>query len=142
MFLEISQNSQENICARPATLLKKRLWHRCFLVNFVKFLRTLFFIKHLWWLLLKKITIILNYKWEHKHRHQLYIFNCEKPYRPFATDRMHLTQACKVYAERVSFNSKVSRNSWYSFYRPRTWFVVNGFYYVFSFVCFCFAKYI
>ena len=22
---------------RPATLLKKRLWHRCFLVNFVKF---------------------------------------------------------------------------------------------------------
>ena len=24
---------------RPATLLKKRLWHRCFSVNFVKFLR-------------------------------------------------------------------------------------------------------
>ena len=23
---------------RPATLLKKRLWHRCFPVNFVKFL--------------------------------------------------------------------------------------------------------
>ena len=27
---------------RPATLLKKRLWHRCFTVNFVKFLRTHF----------------------------------------------------------------------------------------------------
>ena len=27
---------------RPATLLKKRLWHRCFPVNFVKFVRTLF----------------------------------------------------------------------------------------------------
>ena len=27
---------------RPATLLKKRLWHRCFPVNFVKFLRNLF----------------------------------------------------------------------------------------------------
>ena len=27
---------------RPATLLKKGLWHRCFLVNFVTFLRTLF----------------------------------------------------------------------------------------------------
>ena len=27
---------------RPETLLKKRLWHRCFSVNFVKFLRTLF----------------------------------------------------------------------------------------------------
>ena len=28
---------------RPATLLKKRLWHKCFPVNFVKFLRTPFF---------------------------------------------------------------------------------------------------
>ena len=50
-FLEISKNSQENTCARvsfsitlqasglrPATLLKKRLWRRCFPVNFVKFL--------------------------------------------------------------------------------------------------------
>ena len=27
---------------RPATLLKKRLWHRCFHVNFAKFLRTPF----------------------------------------------------------------------------------------------------
>ena len=27
---------------RPATLLKKRLWHRCFPVNFAKFLRTRF----------------------------------------------------------------------------------------------------
>ena len=27
---------------RPATLLKRRLWHRCFPVNFVKFLRTSF----------------------------------------------------------------------------------------------------
>ena len=30
-------------CLRPATLLKKRLWHRCFPVNFAKFLRTPFF---------------------------------------------------------------------------------------------------
>ena len=37
---------------RPSTLLKMRLWHRCFPVNFVKFLRTPFFIEHLWWLLL------------------------------------------------------------------------------------------
>ena len=27
---------------RPTTLLKKRLWHRCFPANFVKFLRTPF----------------------------------------------------------------------------------------------------
>ena len=38
---------------RPATLLKKRLQNRCFPVNFVKFLRTAFFIEHCWWLLLK-----------------------------------------------------------------------------------------
>ena len=40
----------------------KRLWHRCFPVNFVKFLRTPFFTEHLSWLLLKKVyclTLIL-----------------------------------------------------------------------------------
>ena len=55
VFLEISQNSQENTCVRvsfliklqtsglrPATLLKKRLWHRRFPVNFAKFLRVNF----------------------------------------------------------------------------------------------------
>ena len=54
MFLKISQNLQETTCARvtfltklqaysrPATLLKKGLWHRCFPVNFAKFLRALF----------------------------------------------------------------------------------------------------
>ena len=33
---------------RPTTLLKKRLWHSCFPVNFVKFLRTSFFTEHIW----------------------------------------------------------------------------------------------
>ena len=42
----------ENTCRRPATLLKKRLWRRCFPVNFAKFLRTLFYIEQLRWLLL------------------------------------------------------------------------------------------
>ena len=37
---------------RPATLLKKGLWGRCFPVNFAKFLGTPFYIEHLWWLLL------------------------------------------------------------------------------------------
>ena len=36
---------------RPATLLKKSLWHSCFSVNFVKFLRTPFLIEYLRWLL-------------------------------------------------------------------------------------------
>ena len=67
MFLKISQNPQENACARslfnkvaglrPATLLKERLWHRCFLVNFTKFLETLFFIEYLWWLLLPVLKL-------------------------------------------------------------------------------------
>ena len=39
---------------KPATFFKKRLWHRCFPVNFVKFLRTPFLTEHLRWLLLKK----------------------------------------------------------------------------------------
>ena len=37
---------------RPTPLLKKRLWHRCFPVNFATFFGTPFFIEHLWWLLL------------------------------------------------------------------------------------------
>ena len=37
-------------------LLKKRLWHRCFLVNFSKFLRTPFFTEHLWRLLLHTVV--------------------------------------------------------------------------------------
>ena len=42
VFLHTSRNSQENTCSlRPATLLKKRLWHRYFL-------RTPLLKKHLW----------------------------------------------------------------------------------------------
>ena len=37
---------------RPSTLLKKTLWHRCFPINFVKFVRTPFLTEYLWWLLL------------------------------------------------------------------------------------------
>ena len=62
VFLEIFQKSQENICSwvsfliklqglRPATLLKKRLWHSCFPVNFAKFLITPFLTEHLRWVL-------------------------------------------------------------------------------------------
>ena len=39
---------------RPAALLKKRPWHRCFPVNFVKFLRTPILKEHLRWLLLER----------------------------------------------------------------------------------------
>ena len=62
VFLEILQNLQENTCASASFLIKlqaeacnfvkNRLWHRCFLVNFAKFLRTPFLTEHLRWLLL------------------------------------------------------------------------------------------
>ena len=43
LFLEISQNLQENTCARVSFLIKlQRLWRRCFPVSFAKFLRTPF----------------------------------------------------------------------------------------------------
>ena len=66
MFLKISQNSQENTCPRVSfliklqTLLRKRPWHRRFPVNFTKFLRTSFFIEHLWWLLLDLLRQIFK----------------------------------------------------------------------------------
>ena len=55
MFFKIAvlnnfANPQENICV--GVLIEKRLQHRGFPVNIVTFLRTAFFIEHLWWLLL------------------------------------------------------------------------------------------
>ena len=47
VFFKISQNSQETPVSESAILLKKRLWYRCFLVNFAKFLTTPFFMLHL-----------------------------------------------------------------------------------------------
>ena len=47
---------------RPVTLLKKRPWHRCFPVNFVKLLRTPFIIEHHWWLLLTCAGVSFEYE--------------------------------------------------------------------------------
>ena len=51
----------KHLCLRPATLLKKRLWRRCFPVNFVKYQRTPFLIEHLWWLLLVCAQLLNDY---------------------------------------------------------------------------------
>ena len=53
VFLDISQNSQENTCARVSFLIK-RLWHRRFPVNFVKIFKTPFIQNISGRLLLKK----------------------------------------------------------------------------------------
>ena len=39
----VRKSSVGKVWPRPATLLKKKLWHKCFPVNFAKFLRTSFF---------------------------------------------------------------------------------------------------
>ena len=69
----ISQNSQENTCARVSFLInfdtsnfinkKTEVFScdMCFPVNFVKFLRTPSYIEHLWWLILKKRTLFSQY---------------------------------------------------------------------------------
>ena len=56
MFLEISQKfTGKRLCQSRLQLYeKKRLWRRCFPVNFAKCLKIPFLTKHLRWLLLKK----------------------------------------------------------------------------------------
>ena len=71
VFLDISQNSRENTCARVSflvklqawglTLLEKRLWHRCFSANFAKFLRIPFIKEHLWKLTLSLFPLTLSF---------------------------------------------------------------------------------
>ena len=72
MFLEISQNSQENTCPRdscfnkvaglrPATLLKRFSGTGVFLWIFAKFIRTPFFTQHLRWLLLALVAFWTSY---------------------------------------------------------------------------------
>ena len=82
MSLEIWQNSQENTCARVSfsiklqaeacNFIKKRLWHRCFPMNVAKFLRTPFYIEHLWRLLQKRMKI-MRAKIRHIYQCQIFI---------------------------------------------------------------------
>ena len=67
-ILKIFTEFSGSTCAR-VSLLKKRLWHRCFPTNFVKFLRTSISIKHLRWLLLKPnwLKLTVNLKLRSKH---------------------------------------------------------------------------
>ena len=74
-FLEISLISQENICAWVSFLIKLQvlgLWHRCFPVNFAKFLRTRFSIEHLRWMLPHM------YLWNASGRKVLITRSCDK----------------------------------------------------------------
>ena len=51
------RSSRRRCSVELATILKKRLWHRCFPVNFAKFLRTPFLQNTSGWLLLFKMAL-------------------------------------------------------------------------------------
>ena len=51
------RSSRRRCSVEPATVLKKRLWHRCFPVNFAKFLRTPFLENTSGWQLLFKMAL-------------------------------------------------------------------------------------
>ena len=70
----VLRNSQNSPVPESATLLKKRLWRRCFPVNFAKFLRTTFSQNTSGRLLLSKefllqaiITLQQHYKFQQKY---------------------------------------------------------------------------
>ena len=55
--MTLQAHLQENIL-KVYNFIEKRLQHMCFPVNIVKFLKTAFFIEHLWWLLLKNGKLV------------------------------------------------------------------------------------
>ena len=61
---------------RSATLLKKRFWHRCFPVNFTKFLRTHFLTEHLQWLLLAFVRLLFVISQLNHLASKIKVFHC------------------------------------------------------------------
>ena len=59
----------------PATLLKKRLWHRCFPVNFAKFLRTTFLQNTSWRLLSENMVVIYAPSSQTMHKVSLILYS-------------------------------------------------------------------
>ena len=51
-FIPVDTQRRFTVDTGGLQVIKKRLWHRCFPVNFTKFLRTPFLTEHLRWLLL------------------------------------------------------------------------------------------
>ena len=47
LILWVSVIGLSVVCLRPATLLRKRIWHRCFFVNFCEIFKNTFFVGHL-----------------------------------------------------------------------------------------------
>ena len=99
---EISQNSLFNKVAglRPATLLKKSFWHRCFPVNFPKFLRTPFFTEHLQWLLLDL--------WAKANNYSYWVQPCQNSFvhlKVLYQDVLVESREPQVYAPNINFSA-------------------------------------
>ena len=92
VFLNILQNSKENTCARASfliklqasglrPLLKKRLWLRCFPVDFVKFLRTPYLQYAFRWLFLSRAILNeMSHLWQNAYNA---VMPCEFPCLPY-----------------------------------------------------------
>ena len=117
VFLKNSQNSQENTCTRisfnkvaglrPANVLQ-RLFRRCFPINFVKFFRTPFLKKHLWWLLLKRClhyrdrSTSLELYWNRTH-HKQFSF-----YKSFSAELLWTSASTPTSTSRWDINHTVT----------------------------------
>ena len=100
---------------RPATLLKKRPRHRCFPVNFVKFLKTPFCIEHLWWLLLRYAGARNKFS----TRALLRIFN-------YSIEHLNLPDKCKYLNFSFTLISNLSFSCKLSYKVTRTFVKLNS----------------
>ena len=138
LFLEISQNSQKNTCARvsfliklqarPVTLLKKRLWHRCFPVNFMKFLRAPFSQNTSWRLLLvyDNTEHAILYRFRATFTSEKFLFSSVKRASLHYSELSKL-QFCLNFSKQTQFAFKtLQTGNWLEIiskeFRGKTWF--------------------
>ena len=128
MFLKISQNSQENTCARVSLLIKLLAWglHRCFPVDFVKFSRTsFFFIEHL-----RRLLVII-WRPSKKEHHLLYGTTTSSSFWSSLLSLLLLWCLFLIQIQKASKNlNLVSHFHWSHFHR--CFFFFFNFFHVFS----------
>ena len=93
---------------RPATLLKKKLLHRCFPANVGKFLRTSFLIEHPQWLLLsvgKTKTVKLKPLYKLIYWIQIYFL-----YSQIKDVKENFSSKQRKHIKKTGCNLKISKN--------------------------------
>ena len=95
------------VTPQPATLLKKRLWHRCFPVNFAKFLGTPFLQNTSEWLLLQiHVTLCPTYLLNDKNYNTCFLTICF-----YKLCFLHLIYFCRFPDFKLQGNKVQSRNN-------------------------------